>query len=120
MNKRKIFSYLVIVFNEFFLYPFLSIYIHILYYIYKYAIYIYKYIFIYAYIYIYIYIYINRHVFRLSQDSSVWLGLTSREQLMSPECSKHQISRSLLIECDIHRNIYKNLKDTHPSHPMSP
>ena len=31
------------------------------------------------------------HVFRPSQDSSVWLGLTSREQLMSPECSKHQV-----------------------------
>ena len=37
------------------------------------------------------YIYIHRHVFRPSQDSSVWLGLTSREQLMSPECSKHQV-----------------------------
>ena len=31
------------------------------------------------------------HVFRSVQDSSVWLGLTSREQLMSPECSKHQV-----------------------------
>ena len=41
--------------------------------------------------YIHIYIYIHRHVFRPSQDSSVWLGLTSREQLMSPECSKHQV-----------------------------
>ena len=30
-------------------------------------------------------------MFRPSQDSSVWLGLTSREQLMSPECSKHQV-----------------------------
>ena len=36
-------------------------------------------------------IYIHIHVFRPSQDSSVWLGLTSREQLMSPECSKHQV-----------------------------
>ena len=27
------------------------------------------------------------------QDSAVWLGLTSREQLMSPECSKHQVLR---------------------------
>ena len=35
--------------------------------------------------------YIHRHVFRPSQNSSVWLGLTSREQLMSPECSKHQV-----------------------------
>ena len=43
------------------------------------------------YIYIYIYIYIHIHVFRPFQDLSVWLGLTSREQLMSPECSKHQV-----------------------------
>ena len=35
--------------------------------------------------------YIHRLVFRFSQDSSVWLGLTSREKLMSPECSKHQL-----------------------------
>ena len=28
-----------------------------------------------------------------SQDSSVWLGLTSREQLMLTECSKHQLLR---------------------------
>ena len=42
--------------------------------------------------YIYVYVYItHRHVFGPSQDSSVWLGLTSREQLMSPECSKHQV-----------------------------
>ena len=41
------------------------------------------------YIYIYIYIYIRRHVFRPPfQDSSVRLGSTSREQLISPECSK--------------------------------
>ena len=26
-----------------------------------------------------------------SQDSPVWLELTSREQLMSPECSKHHV-----------------------------
>ena len=49
------------------------------------------------YIYIYIYIYICRHVFCPSQDSSVWLESTSREQLMSPECSNqgaelHQIA----------------------------
>ena len=31
------------------------------------------------------------HVFRPSQDSSVWLGLTSTEQLMSPEFPKHQV-----------------------------
>ena len=36
-------------------------------------------------------LYIHIHVFRPSQDSSVWLWLTSREQLMSPECSKHQV-----------------------------
>ena len=36
-------------------------------------------------------LYIHRHVLRPSQDSSVWLGLTSREQLMSPEYSKHQV-----------------------------
>ena len=71
--------------------------IHILIYIY---IYIYKYInryiliyidIIYIHIYIYINIYIHRHVCRPSQDSSVWLGLRSREQLMLPECSKHQV-----------------------------
>ena len=31
------------------------------------------------------------HVFRPAQDSLVWFGLTSREQLMSPECSKHLV-----------------------------
>ena len=51
--------------------------------------YVYKYVYIYTYI--YIYIYIHRHVLRPSQDSSAWLGLTSREQLMSPECSNHQV-----------------------------
>ena len=35
--------------------------------------------------------YIHIHVFRPSQSSSVWLELTSREQLMSPQCSKHQV-----------------------------
>ena len=42
-------------------------------------------------IYVYVYMYIHRHVFRPSQDLSGWLGLTSREQLTSPECSKHQV-----------------------------
>ena len=42
-------------------------------------------------IYIYIYLYIDIHVFRLAQVSSVWLGLTSREQLVSPGCSKHRV-----------------------------
>ena len=36
-------------------------------------------------------IYRHRHMFCPSQDSSVWLGLTSREQLMSAECSNHQL-----------------------------
>ena len=40
---------------------------------------------------------IHRHVFRLSQDSSVWLGLTSREQLMSPECSKYQVLSYIIL-----------------------
>ena len=31
-------------------------------------------------------VYIHRNVFCPSQDSSVWLGLTSRELLMSQEC----------------------------------
>ena len=35
--------------------------------------------------------YIHIHVFRPVQDSSVLLGLTSREQLISTECSKHQV-----------------------------
>ena len=38
-------------------------------------------------------VYIHRHVFRPSQESSVWLGLTSREQMMSSGCSKHQVLR---------------------------
>ena len=62
-------------------------------YIYIY-IYIYLYIYIDIYIYIFIYIYIHIHVFRPSQDSSVWLELTSGEQLMSPECSKHQVLKN--------------------------
>ena len=43
---------------------------------------LYMYIYVYIYIYIYIYIYAYVYVY----DSSVWLGLASREQLMSPEC----------------------------------
>ena len=35
--------------------------------------------------------YIQRDVIRPSVDSSMWLGLMSREKLMSPECSKHQM-----------------------------
>ena len=33
----------------------------------------------------------HRHVFRPSHDSSVWLRLTSREQLIFPECLKHEV-----------------------------
>ena len=63
--------------------------IHIYIYIYIQYIYIYN-IYIYT-IYIYIYIYPHTHTFGPSQDSSMWLRLTSRQQLMSPECSKHQV-----------------------------
>ena len=48
---------------------------------------------------------IHIHVFRPSQDSSVWLGLTSREKLMSPECSKHQVL-SFAIYIYIYTHIY--------------
>ena len=41
--------------------------------------------------YIYVCIYIYIYIFRPAQDSAVWLGLTGREQLMSPECSKHLV-----------------------------
>ena len=54
-------------------------------------IYTYSHAAIHIYIYIYIYIYIHRHLFRPAQDSSVWLRLTSGEQLMSAECSKQQV-----------------------------
>ena len=40
---------------------------------------------------IYACVYTRRHVFRPAKNSSLWLGLTSREQLMSPECSKYQV-----------------------------
>ena len=41
------------------------------------------------------------HVFRPSHDSSVWLGSKSREQLMSPECSKNQVLSfaKMLVVC---------------------
>ena len=48
--------------------------------------------------YIYIYIYIHGYVFRPSQHSSVWLRLTSREQLMSSECSKHQVEAYIIYQ----------------------
>ena len=38
-----------------------------------------------------LYLYLRRQVFRPSQDSSLWLQLTSREQLMSLECLKNQV-----------------------------
>ena len=65
--------------------------------------YIYIYIF---YIYTYIY-FIHIRVFCPSQDSSVWLELTSREQLMSPECSKHQVLSfaKMVVVCERTKNI---------------
>ena len=42
------------------------------------------------------YMYIHRQLFCPSQGLSLWLGLGSREQLMSPECSMN-----------IHRNILR-------------
>ena len=71
----------------YYMYIYIYIYIYICAYI---CMYIYI-LCIYTCMYIYIYIYIHRHVFRPYQDSSAWLGLTSREQLMSLECSKHQV-----------------------------
>ena len=47
-------------------------------------------------------------MFLLSQDSSLWLGLTSIEQLMSPECSKHQfLSFAKMFYIYIYMYIYK-------------
>ena len=70
------------------IYKYLSMYLSI-YLSFSLSLYIYIYI-IYI-IYICIYIYIHRHVFRPSQDLSVRLGSTSRKQLTSLECSKHQV-----------------------------
>ena len=77
---------------SFYLYP-KSICINVCIYIYIcICIFICIYMCVYMYMYILcICIYIHVHVFCPSQDSSVWIGLTSREQLMSPECSKHQV-----------------------------
>ena len=36
------------------------------------------------------YIHISTYTFHPAQDSLVWLRLTSREQLMSPECSMNK------------------------------
>ena len=52
---------------------------------------------------------IHIHVFRPSQDSSVWLGLTSREQLMSPECSKHQVLSFAKMQIYLYIHIYISL-----------
>ena len=43
---------------------------------------------------------------RPSQDSSVWLGSTSREKLMSPECSKHKL---LYIYIYIYTKVTENV-----------
>ena len=58
-------------------------------------------------------IYIHIHVFRPAQDSSVWLGLTSREQLMSPECSKYQV-------LSLAKMLVVNEQKTFCSHQCSP
>ena len=53
-----------------------------------------------------------RHVCRPSQDSLVWLGLMSREQLISPECSKHQIlsfAKMQMQNASIYIYIYINV-----------
>ena len=73
-----------------YLYVYIYIYVCIYMYIYIYM-YVFICIYIYIYIYKYIYIYLHRHAFRPSHDSSLWLGLMSREQLMSPVCSKQQM-----------------------------
>ena len=77
-------------------------------------------------------IHIYRHVFRPSQDSSVCLGLTSTEQLMSLECSKHQVlsfakmlvvnkhaSHQCSLECSInkfraynHGHVFRSCQDS--------
>ena len=48
-------------------------------------------------------------MFRPAQDSSVWFGLTSREQLMSPVCSRHQVlnlTKMLVVNEYIYYVIY--------------
>ena len=78
-------------------------YIYILYYIYIFFYYIYSYI-----IYIYIYLF-HRHVFRPSQDSSVWLGLTSREKLKAPQCSMKKF-RAYILYMYMYMYIYIYIK----------
>ena len=56
------------------------------------------------------YINIHIHVFRPSQESSVWLELTSREQLMSPECSKHQVlSFAKILVMNEQKNFFSHI-----------
>ena len=95
------------------LYIYIYIYIYIYVHVYIIYIYIYIYILIYTYIlkyilihtYIYIYIYIiHIHVFLPAQDSSVWLGLTSREQL--------NILYNILIYYIIYLHTYQTLHCT--------
>ena len=53
---------------------------------------LYAYMCVYVYIYIYIYIHIYPQTHVLSFPGLImWLGLTSREQLKSPECLKYQV-----------------------------
>ena len=54
-------------------------------------------------------------MFRPPQDSSVWLGLTSIEQLMSPECSKSE-STCTYIYIYIYIYIYMY---THTNFPVN-
>ena len=108
-KKNNIYIYTYITYIHIYIHTYTHIYIYI--YIYISVVYTYIHMFIhmliclyiytyisYIYIYTYLYIscspdcslnkfraYIHRHVFRPSQDWSVWLGLTSREQLMSPK-----------------------------------
>ena len=47
-------------------------------------------------------------MFRPSQDSSVLLGLANREQLISPECSKHQVLYIFSVFSEINLNVNLN------------
>ena len=62
------------------LYIYLSFYLSIFLYIHKYA-----------YICVCICIYMYADTCFVLPRTNQWLGLTSREQLMSPKCSKHQL-----------------------------
>ena len=102
-NNIYIYTYITYIHIYTYIYTYIHIYISVVYtYIHMFIhmlIYLYIYTYIsYIYIYTYLYIscspecsmnkfraYIHRHVFRPSQDWSLWLGLTNREQLMSPK-----------------------------------